>query len=370
MRFKKTTMIMLLSTSLLSSCSTINEKIIQIDSNLTLLNEGKEFECPFEYNEKNELIYYVNTLKQYKLAINLVSNKSKNAYFTGDKIGFDDCYGTCENGDGVYYTKYAEFYYISGENEQPVYKVCFSRRGAYDLNFSYNGIKSKIKIVCDNESDKYDKYRYDISKVFPWMKDLKLNDIKKVRFENGYNGISPGSFNEICYTNNKKDLINCNNYLLSKAMIVETEENVPPGGWHENITFYDELNFYNLKIVNGFIYGDDCVYHIEKIPGSTKINNPYVNAYSFVTYGEDNCDVYKAEKENEVAKTIDYLDELEFTERGNEIAENTEPEFFIDDCLNVKSRLYIYEANRFKYLDKFYKIIGDINFSNLFLDQS
>lgn len=90
MRFKKTIVIMLLSTCLLSSCSTINEKIIQIDSNLTLLNEGKEFECPFEYNEKNELIYYVNTLKQYKLAINPVSNKSKNAYFTGDKIAFDD----------------------------------------------------------------------------------------------------------------------------------------------------------------------------------------------------------------------------------------------------------------------------------------
>lgn len=53
MRFKKTTMIMLLSTSLLSSCSTINEKIIQIDSNLTLLNEGKEFECPFEYKKMN-----------------------------------------------------------------------------------------------------------------------------------------------------------------------------------------------------------------------------------------------------------------------------------------------------------------------------
>ncbi len=368
MRFKKTIVIMLLSTCLLSSCSTINEKIIQIDSNLTLLNEGKEFECPFEYNEKNELIYYVNTLKQYKLAINPVSNKSKNAYFTGDKIAFDDCYGACENDDGVYYTKYAEFYYISVENEQPVYKVCFRRRGTYDLNFSYNGIKSKIKIVCDNESNKYDKYRYDISKAFPWMKDLKFNDIKKVRFENGHNGIAPGSFNEIFYSSNKDDIINCFNYILSKIMIVETNEYQVDGGGYESITFYDELNSYDLKIASGFIYGDDCVYHIEKIPGSTKINNPYVNAFSFVTYGEDNCDVYKVEKENEVAKTIDYLDELEFTERGNEIAENTEPEFFIDDCLKVKSRLYIYEANRFKYLDKFYKIIGDINFSNLFLD--
>lgn len=366
MKFKKTTVIMLLSTSLLSSCATINDKIIQIDSTLTLLNEGKEYECPFEYNEKNELIYYVNTLKQYKLAINSVSNKSKNAYFTGDKIAFDDCYGACENDDGVYYTKYAAFYYASGENEKPVYKVCFSRRGTYDLNFSYNGIKSKIKIVCDNESNKYDKYRYDISKVFPWMKDLKLNDIKKVRFENGHNGIAPGSFNEIFYSNNKDDIINCFNYILSKIMLVETNEYQVDGGGCESITFYDELNSYDLKIASGFIYGDDCVYHIEKIPGSTKINNPYVNAYSFVTYGEDNCDVYKVEKENEVTKTIDYLDELEFTERGNEIAENTEPKFFIDDCLEVKSRLYIYETNRFKYLDKFYKIIGDINFSNLF----
>lgn len=367
MKFKKTTVIMLLSTSLLSSCATINDKIIQIDSNLTLLNEGKEFECPFEYNEKNELIYYVNTLKQYKLAINPVSNKSKNAYFIGDKIAFDDCYGTCENGDGVYYTKYAVFYYASGENEKPVYKVCFSRRGTYDLNFSYNGIKSKIKIICDNKSDKYDKYRYDISKVFPWMKDLKLNDIKKVRFETGYNGISPGSFNEIYYTNNKKDLINCNNYLLSKVMIVETEKNVPPGGRHENITFYDELNSYDLKIVNGFIYGDECLYHIEKIPGSTKINNPYVNAYSFVTYGKDDCNIYKVGKETEVVKVKNYLDKIEFSERGNEPMDNNEPKFYIDDWSKVNSTLYIYEANRFKYFDKFYKVIGDLNFASLYI---
>lgn len=361
---------MLLSACLLSSCVAINDKIIEIDSTLTLINEGKEYECPFEYNENNELVFYVNTLKQYKLTINLISSGSKNAYFTGDKIGFDDYYGNSEMNDGVYYTKYAEFYYVSGENDKPIYNVRFSRLGTYDLNFSYNGIKSKIKIICDNESDKYDKYRNDLSEVFPWMKDLKLNDIKKIRLENGYNGIAPGSFNEIFYSSNKDDIINCFNYILSKIMIVETNEYQVDGGGYESITFYDELNSYDLKIASGFIYGDDCVYHIEKIPGSTKINNPYVNAYSFVTYGEDNCDVYKVEKENEVAKTIDYLDELEFTERGNEIAENTEPKFFIDDCLKVKSRLYIYEANRFKYLDKFYKIIGNINFSNLFLDQS
>ena len=366
MKFKKTIMIMLLSTCLLSSCETINDKIIEIDSALTLLNEGKEFECPFEYDEKNELIYYVNTLKQYKLAINPVSNKSKNAYFIGDKIAFDDCYGTCKNDNGVYYTKYADFYYISGENEKPIYNVRFRRRGTYDLNFSYNGIKSKIKIVCDNESDKYDKYRHDISEVFPWMKDLKLNAIKKVRFENGHNGITPGSFNKIFYSNNKDDIINCFNYILSKIMLAETNEYQVDGGGYESITFYDELNSYDLKISNRFIYGDDCTYEIEKIPGSTKINNQYVNAYSFVTYGEDNCDVYKVEKENEVAKTIDYLDELEFTEWGNEMVENTEPKFFIDDGLKVKSILYIYEANRFKYLDKFYKVIGDLNFSSLF----
>ena len=199
------------------------------------------------------MIYYVNTLKQYKLAINPVSNKSKNACFTGDKIAFYDCYGTCESDDGIYYTKYAAFYYASGENDKPIYNVRFSRLGTYDLNFSYNGIKSKIKIVCDNESEKYDKYRYNLSEVFPWMKDLKLNDIKKVRFENSYNGIAPGSFNEIFYSNNKDDLTNCYNYTFSKVMLVETDEYQADGGWHNNITFYDEVNSCDLRISNGLI---------------------------------------------------------------------------------------------------------------------
>lgn len=367
MKFKKTKTIMLLSACLLSSCVAINDKIIEIDSTLTLLNEGKEYECPFEYNENNELIYYVNTLKQYKLAINPISSGSKNAYFIGDKIAFYDCYGTCENNGGVYYTKYAAFYYASGDNDKPIYNVRFSRLGTYDLNFSYNGIKSKIKIVCDNESEKYDKYRYDISKVFPWMKDLKLNDIKKVRYENSHNGIAPGSFNEIFYTNNKDDIIKCFNYILSKVMLVETNVYQVDGGWHNNITFYDVLNSYNLGISNGYIYVNDCVYHIEKIPGSTKVNNPYMNAYSFVTYGKDDCDIYKFGKENEVVKVINYFDKIEFIEWGNESMENIEPKFYIDDSLKVNSTLYIYEANRFKYLDKFYEIIGDYDFSSLFI---
>lgn len=366
MKFKKTKTIMLLSTCLLSSCVAINDKIIEIESTLTLLNEGKEYECPFEYNENNELVFYVNTLKQYKLAISPISNGTKNAYFTGDKISFYDCYGTCENDDGVYYTKYAEFHCVSEENEKPIYKIHFTRSGTYDLIFSYNGIKSKIKIACDNKSDKYDKYCYNISEIFPWMKDLKLNDIKKVRFEIGYYSIAPGSFNEIFYTNNRDDLINCYNYIFSKVMLVETDEYQVPGGWHNTITFYDGLNSYDLRISNGFIYKNDCAYHIEKIPGSTKVNNPYMNAYSFVTYGKDDCNIYKVGKENEVVKVINYVDKIEFTEWGNEPMENTEPKFYIDDWSKVNSTLYIYEANRFRYLDKLYKIIGDYNFSCLF----
>lgn len=199
------------------------------------------------------------------------------------------------------------------------------------------------------------------------MKDLKLNDIKKVRYENSHNGIAPGSFNEIFYTNNKDDIIKCFNYILSKVMLVETNVYQVDGGWHNNITFYDVLNSYNLGISNGYIYVNDCVYHIEKIPGSTKVNNPYMNAYSFVTYGKDDCDIYKFGKENEVVKVINYFDKIEFTEWGNESMENIEPKFYIDDSLKVNSTLYIYEANRFKYLDKFYENIGDYDFSSLFI---
>lgn len=42
------------------------------------------------------------------------------------------------------------------------------------------------------------------------------------------------------------------------------------------------------------------------------------------------------------------------------------PEFYIDDELKLSSKLYIYAADRFKYDDVFYRILDDINFSNLF----
>ena len=361
-----------------SACSSNNDgmdggteaKLTGVSGSLILLNNNKEEICPYEIND-NETTFYVTTLKYYELGISpKFSGGSKSIAFDGDYIIFDDEVGRYEYNDTIlHYTSYGEFYYL-GSPGRPLYSAHFTRIGTYDLNFTYSNYKTKIRIVCDNESDKYDGYRADMSDIFPWAKNLSLDDVDKVRLQQCGIGVAPGSFDFVKYTTDRNDISNVYNLLLSKVMVSETNAHQISGGGFNTITFYSGDNSYDMKIYNGFTPGDDSLssnfaYHIEKIPGTTRIDNPYQECYSFITYGTDDCYAYRSEEDTE-GVLVNYLDKLEFVEWGDNPMDDNMPEFYIDDGLKLSSKLYIYAADRFKYEDVFYRVIGDVNFSNLF----
>ena len=241
----------------------------------------------------------------------------------------------------------------------------------FDVNFTIGGFKSSIKVICDNQSSKYEDYRGDISYIYPWMKDLNTQNIDKVRFESSAIGIKPGSLKNVSYTNASKDINNIANLLNAKIMRDDVGAHHIDGGGYNLITFYQGSNAYNLRIYNGFVDGNESVstdfaYQIQYVPGTTQISNPYQECLQLLTYGKNSdCDVKNA-FDDSVVTSINFLQDIEFEPWGDSPMDTNQPEFYIDDGLKVSDKLYIYSEDRFKYNDVFYRIISDVNFASLF----
>ncbi len=338
--------------------------ITGITANIHLLYNGEEKQCPYE-EQDGQTIYYVTTLKQYTFTVFPLYTGSKAVAYEGDVVTFDDCY------EGSNSAKYGSFTYLNDDKGNPTYSVQFSLHGTFDVNFTIGGFKSSIKVICDNQSSKYDNYRGDISDIYPWMKDLNTENIDKVRFELSAIGIKPGSLRNVSYTNDSTDINNMANLLNAKIMRDDVGAHHITGGAYGLITFYKGGNAYNLRIYNGFVNGNESVstdlaYQIQYVPGITQISNPYQECLQLLTYGKNSdCDV-KSAFDDSVVTSINYLQDIEFEPWGDSPMDTNQPAFYIDDGLKVSDKLYIYSEDRFKYNDVFYRIISDVNFASLF----
>ena len=338
--------------------------ITGISANIHLLYNGEEEQCPCEERD-GQTVYYVTTLKQYTFIAFPLYTGSKAVAYEGDVVTFDDCY------EGTHSARYGSFTYLNDDKGNPTYSVRFTLYGTFDVHFTIGGFKSSIKVVCDNQSPKYEDYRGDIFDIYPWMKGLNTENIDKVRFESSAIGIEPGSLREVSYTNDSSDINNIANLLNAKIMRDDVGAHQITGGGYNLITFYQGSNAYNLKIYNGFVKGPETVsadfaYQIQCVPGTTKISNPYQECLKLLTYGKsNNCDV-KSAFDDSVVTSINYLQDIEFEPWGDSPMDENQPEFYIDDGLKVSGKLYIYSEDRFKYNDVFYRIISDVNFASLF----
>ena len=340
--------------------------ITGISANIHLLYNGEEKQCPYE-EQDGQTVYYVTTLKQYTFTVFPLYTGSKAVAYEGDVVTFDDCY------EGTHSARYGSFTYLNDDKGNPTYSVHFTLYGTFDVHFTIGVLKSSIKVICDNQSSKYEDYRGDISNIYPWMKDLNTENIDKVRFETSAIGIEPGSLRNVSYTNDSNDINNIANLLNAKIMRDDVGAHHIDGGGYNLITFYQGSDAYDLRIYNGFVNGNESVstnfaYQIQCVPGTTKINNPYQECLKLLTYGKNSdCDV-KSASDDSVVTSINYLQDIEFEPWGEASMDENRPEFYVDDGLKVSDRLYIYSEDRFKYNDVFYRIISDVNFASLFSD--
>ena len=143
--------------------------ITGISANIHLLYNGKEKQCPYE-EQDGQTIYYVTTLKQYTFTVFPVYTGSKAVAYEGDVVTFDDCY------EGTNSARYGSFTYLNDNKGNSTYSAQFTLHGTFDVNFTIGGFKSSIKVICDNQSSKYEDYRGDISYIY--LSDFLKTEIK------------------------------------------------------------------------------------------------------------------------------------------------------------------------------------------------
>ena len=126
------------------------------------------------------------------------------------------------------------------------------------LNYSFKMPKEdttlEIKTIVEEVST--------IGEIFN-LTNIELKDIKKVRYEQMYIGVAPGSLTNIEYSNNEEDIKNVYD-LLSEEVYLETSDDfLVVGGGAVLYTIYTENESYYFKINNNYIYNYPNYYRFE-----------------------------------------------------------------------------------------------------------
>ncbi len=307
--------------------------------------------------------YYVNTLKYYYLDIHSISTiQHEHFEINKDAVVFTDKYNDIVLNDGkTICTPYAEISYYDEDSFGPIYKVWFIKEGTFELNVAYGSFKTSLRICSDNDSYLHNYCWKDMFSVLPWIETLDYRDLKETIIEQGYIGVAPGSFIDVTHTTDANDMSNVWNLLNSSLIKVDTPVSQVSGGSYKEYTYITSASRETLKISNGFLRDteNDGVYYL--LPKDVKINNPYQEGYKLLAYASS-CEIKKVADDSSVT-TIDYLNQIEFTEWGDEASSANEPLYYIDAGMSVSAKLSIYASNRFEYRGVFYKIINDKTFA-------
>ena len=349
--------------------SSENTGSVDFYATLSLLETSDKIECPTYISDSNgETYYYANSYRRFALTIESKSEK----LYQGDILTFaDEHTNDYFDYDGVHQLDFGYLEY-SDDYDKTTYIIYLMYQGKFDINFSIDDIESNIHIDCNDSSSVWEYLQMDLSLIYPWINanNLNKNNVDKIRYERGYIGVAPGSLTDIQYSDDINDISNACNLFNAKIVRVETSINQIAGGGYSEYRYYFNDTSHKIRIVNGFVYGSESlssksVYRIEKLDGSTKISNPYLETHGLITYGNDNeVMVYKADGSE--FKIINYLQNIEFRELYDVSIDDNMPKYYIDDLLKVNSKLDIYYPDIIKYSDVFYKITSEQNFSELF----
>ncbi|MDE7167271.1 MAG: hypothetical protein K2O28_00290 [Clostridia bacterium] len=217
----------------------------------------------------------------------------------------------------------------------------------------------------DEKPDWYYHTSYKLNELYPWINELKVEDIQKVRYEHAYIGVAPGNLEDISYSSNKEDIENAYKILSSSAEAINPLEGQVCGGGYVK---YDFLTAggknYSIRISNGNVYVDNKVY---KFVGSKyKFKYSELDCHSFIT----NVDTYEVyDYENESVKIGDYdgLGEFEFQliEGATDKTPSYRIKHFAEDVLVLSENQFMIEDEGKTYV---FQITGDKNFAFLFND--
>lgn len=288
---------------------------------------------------------------QYKLDIvdeeNLVLDKSSfaNSYFAeGDEITI---YARpCTDVDLVMY--------INGEPHSKQKAV--KRDEGYIWEYSFQMPAHNIVVSFKVNTVEY----YSVKSALN-MPSVTKEEVKKVKKETGYIGVSPGNLTNLEYSDDLEDISKVLSVLEMDSAYKEFSDLVS-GGAYTTYTIYTEDDTYTIRISNGYIWNDKKAYiFLGQYPA---LEQATVKGHSFVTY-IDSFQAYTLD--NIKLGEYEGLSKLEFVDYNGDVDDGERGYIKCEF-----GRLYICTDKIF-YVDyrgsrAYYSLVGEWSFSDYFLD--
>ncbi len=325
-------------------------ELIGVYENIGLYNMDDSVPNKEEQDGSHTYIYTVNTYMLFTIEVLPdFSHGSKPVSFAGDIVKFDKNY-----------FNFADILYDYSQETR--YIINFKKEGYFEVKYSVEGYDRVIKFNCDNSSYAWNKYKKDISYLFPLIKNIVLDDITSIRYEVDNSSLGPNFFRNIYYSMASNDLKNAYDFLSTKIWYTNFINVFKPGSSTETITYcFKENPSQSISINSNAISKNSRNYFVEK-----KFYEPveyYEHRYAFNEYGNEIKAVVISNINKEYKITNFY--DIEFVEWPvEEKYENIEARFTISGYLSKE--ILIYSPNRFSYNGKIYKIVSYEDFSAIF----
>lgn len=199
------------------------------------------------------------------------------------------------------------------------------------------------------------------------LTNIELKDITKVRYEQMYIGVAPGSLTNIEYSNDEEDIKNVYDLLNEEVYLETSDDFLVVGGGAVLYTIYTENGSYDFKITNDYIFKYPNYYRFEG--KYVKINHPSKVAHSFITY---NFEFETYTKSGIKVNNDALLNEYEFKEAptlDSVYLRYSFPVYLIGRLETAFGKIYIHSSKNFSMTVDgalvVYEIVGEKDFKFL-----
>ena len=308
-----------------------------------------------------------NNKEESKYVLYSIYHGSKNYVSVGgEKIGTIEAKGDI-SADAIWTISFSDssISFTNNSIERPLY-LYYNTSGRHLMN-QWPGLWYSATEGISIDLYKRTKITYsNVYDIFPWANDVSTENVVEVRKKYGTYGGPVNKFYDIEYSTDSNDiLLMCGLFDLA---VVKVDEYVPyKEGSFSEYTYFTNDTSYTLRVEkNMYILTDNGVYMLTKNAFMGNFANPSTRAYSFLTK-QERIAVDGMLSAGTTSCFIDYFDQIEFIEWGDESMNSDDAKYVINDPSAFdSSSIYIYEANRFSYKDVFYRVISEQNFSSLF----
>lgn len=214
--------------------------------------------------------------------------------------------------------------------------------------------------------DVYFPFKGTLNELYPWINELKEEDIVKVRSERSAIGVAPGHLKNISYSTDGADIQNVYRLLFSTLYQISSSEGQMDGGRCVKYDFFTKDNqTVSITVSNNTVMINNRYYKFSDY-FNYKFQYSELDCHSFITY-VDAYEIYTYA--NESVKIGDYegLGEIEFEVYEGII--ETSPKFrlksFAVNLLILSKDQFVIEGEDNTII---YRITGEKDFSALFAD--